>query len=143
MKKKTKVFLLSFILVIAVYLLAPIKIYKYFVEEDFIYIEIKRPDFNNGNRDLKSYWYKAQKGTKEYQKVMSIINNMYCHRAWDTGFSNTINYGETSVTLYTKRGKITLTDSREMFLYGHKYLLWNKSSSIIQEFEAIVVENND
>lgn len=122
------------ILAAAFYFLLPVKPYKSFEHAANICITINQPVLENGTPDIISHNYDFKRDTREYEYLSNALLTLSCHRTWNTCFTNgSIKNADTYMLVNAGGTYVQLSDTGEMLIDGHKYLLWNKDEQLVQE----------
>lgn len=130
------------ILAATLYFLLPVKPYKNFDNAENICITLNQPILKNGNADILSYSYDFKQDTEEYEYLSNILLTLSCHRTWNTCFSNgSIENADTYILVNAGGTYVQLSDTGEILMDGHNYLLWGKETSKIQEMIDFLLEN--
>ena len=134
-RKNVVTFGLVFLIVLGLgfYFLFPMKLGEYLDKADMIYISIHQPILEDGQADIQLQKYELEKNTAEYAEFLNLIQKKSYRRVWSSVIQSTLENGDVYILVNTENADIIISDTGEILIDGHKYVLWDKTDNLSQK----------
>ena len=109
------------------------KLGEYLDKADMIYISIHQPILEDGQADIQMQEYELEKNTAEYTEFLNLIQKKSYHRVCSSVIQSTLENGDLYILVNTENADLIISDTGEILIDGHKYVLWDKTDNLSQK----------